>query len=268
MADVLTNDEQGFLEGLVGASGTDDADANPNPESNPNPDDQGTNPDDQGEGSEGSGEGTNNDGGDEGSIDDLLDGNQDKSNKAFAQLRVENKQQKQLINNIATALGLNPKAVSEAELTKQLNSILTQQQAEAQKVPAELLERLSSLEQLNESYRQDQLRGQARAGLNYLKTKYEATQDELLTFINSLEESGLNPLTDPIDFEGEYLKRNMDSIIAKKVEAAVKQETERRDKVDEHASTPNGAQGNSKQGESHKINTVAELTRFLNSQAE
>jgi len=251
----LTNDEQGFLDELMGGTFESEPQPDPEPEtpeSESEPETSETPPEENPEQPE--------------TTDDILNGisdNQHKANQAFAEMRTKNKQQEQLISKMAQALGFDPQTMQQDDLLNQLNTVVTTAQAQKQNIPVELLQRLNDLEATNSLYRQDHMRAQARDGLNLLKEKYSATQEELSDFVTALTSEGLNPLEDTVDFEAEYLKRNFSRIVEKQVKSAVHEEAQRSAKAEQHASTPNNTNGSAKQDEPAKINSVRELDAFF-----
>lgn len=250
----LTPNEQGFLDELSVASGN-----SPEPET-PEPEDTDTQPAEEPEQQpEPEAE--------EPSIEDILNGTQggqQKANQAFAEMRVKNKQMAATIGKLAEALGFNPNSTEE-ELLAGINDILTQQQAQQQQVPVEILQRLNELEAVNNAYRQDQMRAQAQRGLSALRDKYAIEQDDMVAFVEDLNNAGLNPLYNPnVNLEAEFLSRNFEKIISKKVEAAVQEEQARAAKAQEHSSTPSKTSGAAKQdAPKEQINTVKALDAFF-----
>lgn len=194
-------------------------------------------------------------------IDSLI--SEPKSNKAFAEMRVQNKKQQEMLNKISGVLGFDASKMSPEDLENTLNGVLTQAQAQQQNIPEEVLARLNNLEVINQKYVQEHLHANARNGLVLLRDKYGATQEQLETFVTDLTDDGMNPLENQIDFETEYIKRNFNNIVESKVQAALQTETERSTKAKAHASTPDTKKGGTPDS-NEKINSVVELDAAFN----
>lgn len=267
----ITNDEQGFIDSLGAMDGAtaSDTDEGNTPEGT----DDATNEGDQTpEGNEGDNtpEGSTNPEDNSETPDDkkdpldLLTGDKSKQNNAFAEMRVQNKKQRELLSSMSSVLGFDPTKMAPEELEEALSGVITQAQAQQQHIPEEMLTRLNSLEAINQKYMQEHLHSNARNGLVLLRDKYGASQDQLETFIKGLTDDGVNPLEQDVDFETEYIKRNFSNIVESKVQEALQNETARTNKAKEHASTPGNTRGGVTDNES-KINSVQELDAAFNS---
>ena len=119
------------LDTVAGLSGAFDALDNDNPQ-----DDANTNQDDDQDNDD-----TQNDAPDEGEPSDGDPSNaEERSNKAFGQMRIQIKQQNQLLGKMADALGIEYSSPS--ELMQKLNDNALESLAQKQGVPTRLLERL------------------------------------------------------------------------------------------------------------------------------
>lgn len=169
---------------------------------------------------------------------------QSKANKRFAEMRVQNKQYKDMFGKLAQVLGMNPDADSE-QLLATVNETLLAAQAQAQNVPVEVLQRLDELSRDNTRLMQTQMEQTLRQNLEGLKTKYEVSADEMREFVDNLVNDGIDPFTSQVDIEGEYLKRNFDAIVKNEVQKALKAEMERADKANQHSTSPARGKGKS-----------------------
>lgn len=199
----------------------------------------------------------------EAAIEDIVSP-EDKSNHAFAQMRVQNKELQNTINQIAGALGLDSQGMTPQEVLSSINETAIAAQAQAQKIPVEILARLNELEQNNNMFIQDRRQAAAREELNVIADKYGADRQALTDFVNALDEDGVNFLTDDVDLEAEYLKRNFNAIIEHSVQAALENEAKRTSKAQVHSSQPSDTNGGGA-ASPDKINTVGALDAFFNS---
>lgn len=200
----------------------------------------------------------------ESAIEDIVSP-EDKSNHAFAQMRVQNKELQNTINQIAGALGLDANGLSSQEILNSINETAIAAQAQAQKIPVEILARLNELEQSNNMFIQDRRQAAAREELNVIAEKYGADRETLTDFVNALDDDGVNFLTDDVDLEAEYLKRNFSAIIENSVQAALEKEAKRTTKAQTHSSQPSDTNGGRANTNGDKINTVGALDAFFNS---
>lgn len=183
---------------------------------------------------------------------------------AFAQLRVQNKEQQKLINGIAAILGVkdtNPEIVMQ-----KLNDLIVQSQAKSAGVPEEVYRRLQMLEQRDQEYTQQQLRAQAYTGFQKVKDKYNLTTEQLAQFATALAESGNNPFEKPVDILKEYRNMYFEDIIKIERAKAVQEEVERQKKVENHGTNPGKNSGPGGNTEPERISTVAQLNEWGNKQ--
>lgn len=252
----ITPEEQDFLDSLRGSESTDPEPTN----TDPAPEDTTSTESHEGEDSStGEGEG----GGQEPSLEDILNGNGKNANQAFAEMRVRNRQLEQTLSGVASALGIDPKSSSE-EVLAGINAVLTQNQAKQQNIPLEVLQRLNDLEAANAAHMSEQMRAHAVSGLTAVKDKFNVSLDDMTAFVAELNEAGLNPNYNPnVNLEAEYLMRHWDKVVEQKVNAAVAAEQERAAHANEHSSTPNNTSGSTKQEQRTTINTVKDLDAFF-----
>lgn len=187
-------------------------------------------------------DGDANTGGDD-DISKLLGDDPKDANKAFANMRVTNKKLTDIVNNMASVIGIDPTSMSPEELEATMNQAILEAQSQKTNVPREILERLNYLEAQNTARETEQLHNAARNGILSIKEKFGATQEDLTDFISSLAQDGIDPMHQRVDLETEYVRRNFDKVVAAQVEAKVNAELERREKAATKASTPSNATG-------------------------
>lgn len=211
------------------------------------------------------------DNGGEGSDDPNQDPNNkdpkpdDVANKAFAQMRVQNKelgnanaQMQSVIKAMAKSMGIETESMT--EIMDKLNDDAITKQAAAEKVPVEVLKRLKTLEQRDQVYTQAQLKQAANEGFQSIQKEFELSNEELIAFAQDLDTQGLNPYAvQDVNIREKFVATNLTKIIDRKVQAAL----QRAAKGDTHSSTPGDKSGGS--GETKKISSVAGLTAMLNS---
>ena len=213
----------------------------------------------EGAGANGTGDNT---AGDNGGAHNQAD-NRQKQNHAFAQMRMQSNRQQAVLKQIADTLGVqntdNPDEVLNA-----LQNLATKAQAQKQGIPEEVLQRLQTLEAKDaENNRRNNLIA-AGQGFQQLKTKHNLTDEALQNFADELIADGINPYENPVNLLQEYRNRHFDELMEAAVARGVQQEVARATKAGKQSSTPNTVQGSSDTPQEGRINTVADLTRFLN----
>ena len=242
------------LDTIAGLSEVFDAIDNDNPQNddstnqNDNPNNSGTEDDDTSD--------------DDNSSDDGTRNAEDKSNKAFGQMRIQIKQQNKLLGKVADALGIEYK--SSEELLQKLNDNALESLAEKQGVPKELLQRLEYLECISTQFEEQRLHDNALAGFQRLHTEFGLDDKALQSFAAELDATDQNPFVKDLDVVTLYKTMHFDDIVQAKVEAAVAEALSKDTQVSQRSSTPaaGGAPGAGDGGD--KVTTVAGLTAMLN----
>ena len=196
-------------------------------------------------------------------VDALLGDDPKDANKAFASMRVKNKELTGIVNSIASVIGLDPSQMSADELKDAMNQAILEAQSKQTNIPKEFLDRLNYLENQNKEREAERFHAEARNGLLAIKQQYGATQEELTEFLSNLAQDGIDPMHQAVDLATEYVKRNFDKVVAAKVEAKVNAELERRDKASKQASTPNNSTSKAPENGA-EINSVKDFERALN----
>lgn len=190
----------------------------------------------------------------------------DKSNQAFAQMRIQNKQYENALSSFLTKLGVDPTLAKDpAQVQQLLDNAQTAEQAKAMNVPTELLSRLNQLERANQQQEQQRLNNLALQGFKEVQSKYKLTDKELSTFAVQLQDSGTNPFDHEMDLDMAYRTHNIDKIIKAESQRAVEEALKRQKNAATHSTTPSRSNGKPDTGTagSSEINTQAEFNSFL-----
>lgn len=209
----------------------------------------------------GDGDGGDNSTGDNGGDNNVTD--RQKQNRAFAQMRMQSNRQQAVLRQIADTLGVqntdNPDDVLNA-----LQTLATKAQAQKQGIPEEVLNRLQTLEaERAENRRRNNLIA-AGQGFQQLKNQHKLTDEALQSFADELIADGINPYENPVNLIQEYRNRHFDELIEAAIQRGVQQEIARATKAGTQSSTPSKVQGGTSTPPDERINSVADLTRFLN----
>lgn len=189
-----------------------------------------------------------------------------KAQQAFIHMRQQNSQMKNLLKGVAGMLGLSETdAADEQKLADALQNKILTHQAEIQKVPPELLQRLNTLEQREQTHLVQQRQQEMAVGLQQLQTKFNLTQQQLTDFAAELVNSGVNPLTQQVNMIKEYQTLHFEDIIKAREEAAIKAEQARSAKAATQSSTPNPKRGDNPDAATQKVNSVRQLDEFFKS---
>lgn len=204
----------------------------------------------------------------ENDIDDIEDrmfrGNT-KQNKAFAELRMQNKAQAEFIMRLARSAGLNPKDVKEAQ--EFLSEGATRVEAKKRNIDPEILRQLEEERTELEEYRNQANRQAAMLGFQKVKNEYNLTNEDLNNFAEQLAAKNINPFSgDRVDLLKEYRMLNFDKLLAQAKEAGRQEEIARSLKAKQNSTTPLKTTGNDTPlGETPAVNTVKDLDNLLNS---
>lgn len=204
----------------------------------------------------------------ENDIDDIEDrmfrGNT-KQNKAFAELRMQNKAQAEFIMRLARSAGLNPKDVKEAQ--EFLSEGATRVEAKKRNIDPETLRQLEEERTELEEYRNQANRQAAMLGFQKVKNEYNLTNEDLNNFAEQLAAKNINPFSgDRVDLLKEYRMLNFDKLLAQAKEAGRQEEIARSLKAKQNSTTPLKTTGNDTPlGETPAVNTVKDLDNLLNS---
>lgn len=186
---------------------------------------------------------------------------QEKLNQAFAQMRVENKELKNLMKGIGDVLGVQD-TDNPDELKKALNDQLVQAQAKQKNVDPELLQEMQQLRTKQEQYEQDEIRRQAYLGFQNVKQEFGLEDSALQDFADQLVSEGLNPFEQKMDLKTQYIQRNYSKLLQEAEERGAQKEAQKSAGAEKHSTTPSTKTGQ-QQGEPTKINSVHELNEYF-----
>ena len=184
-------------------------------------------------------------------------------NDAFAAMRVQNKK---ITNALAAVLqqhGLDPAlAQNPDKLIQDAEDARLEAEAKKQKVPTELLQRLTQLEKINLENQQKRLTDAALAGFQAVKNKYNLSSQEVSAFAKQLQDAGTNPFEQEMDLDLHYRLHNLDKIIAAEKQKAVEEALRNQNTATQHSTAPTKTQGRESSGVD-TIDTMAQFDRFL-----
>lgn len=187
---------------------------------------------------------------------------QDKSNRAFGQMRIQIKEQAKLLTKMADAMGIE--YANQKDLMDKLNNNALEQLAQKQGVPKELLERLEQLEGIAAQSEEQRLHNNALAGFQELHDSFGLDDNALQAFAAELDEADKNPFVKDLDVVQLYKTMHFDDIVQAKVDAAVAAALSKDAQVSQHASTPTTGGTSESNTDGEKVSTVAGLTAMLN----
>lgn len=186
----------------------------------------------------------------------------EKSDKAFAELRVKNKEYNKAVVQIAKLAGVPIENPTEA--LKWLTTELTRIQSQGGKINDATLKEIGKAQEIVTEQAKAEIASAARTGFDTLAKSHGLDDKALLAFAAQLEAKGINPFSQKgVDVIGQYRLMNYDDLIAQAVERGKQEEIARRTKAQTHSTTPQPKVGGATDaGES--LNTVDALSKFLN----
>lgn len=182
----------------------------------------------------------------------------DKDANAFAQMRAQNKMMSNMLEKMARAKGVEYSGMD--DLMAKFNDESLGLLAEKQGVPKELLAKIEALEADANAYRAQQTNNRLVSQMQSIQNEFGLSAQELNDFAVQIDNSGADLNT--INLRAEYLNRNMDAIINKRVQAAVEAALRGDAEINQQSSTPIPA-GNTNQGTGVSIESVADLRSIL-----
>jgi hypothetical protein len=185
-----------------------------------------------------------------------------KQAQAFAQMRIANQQQQQLINQIAQVVGITDTKDHNAVI-KALQNLAIKAQSQKQGIPEEVLAKINRLEGMEQEYQRQQTYLAAGRGFQSIKDQFKLDDNALESFAQELIADGLNPYENPVDLMSEYRNRHFDELIAQAEQRGMEQEAKRAAKAGTQGSTPPDTTGGRAESDAPKIETVADLNKWL-----
>lgn len=189
-----------------------------------------------------------------------------RSNKAFAQMRTQNKAYSTVLQQMLTRMGVDPTLAADPQrLQQMLAQADVKQQAQAMQVPAELLQRVVQLEQTNKAQEMQRIQQTALRGFKHVKDTYGLTDKEMSEFARQLQDAGTNPFEKEMDLDLAYRTHNLQKIIDKATQKAVQEALSNQEAASKRSTTPSKSTGkpeSAKPGDD-EINTMAQFDRML-----
>ena len=182
---------------------------------------------------------------------------QSKQNYAFAEQRLQIKENDKFIRNLGKLIGFDDKA-SLNDIRDKVKEVLIEKTAKENNISVELAQRLDRAEELLQENDRIKLENKVQEDFANIIDKYNLDEDAVQEFTTYLIENGKNPIVDRnVDIDAEYLKLHYNDMIKIAVDEALAKEDARKKKVEEKAASgvPKGVSDKSES----KINTVKEL---------
>lgn len=220
-----------------------------------------TNTDDSGNTATDDGSG-NDDGADNSAQSNASTQMSNKQAQAFAQMRIANQQQQQLINQIAQVVGITDTKDHNAVI-QALQNLTIKAQSQKQGIPEEVLAKINRLEGMEQEYQRQQTYLAAGRGFQSIKDQFKLDDNALESFAQELIADGINPYENPVDLMSEYRNRHFDELIAQAEQRGMEQEAKRAAKAGTQGSTPPDTTGSRAESDTPKIETVADLNKWL-----
>lgn len=189
---------------------------------------------------------------------------EDKKAFAFAQLRQEANQKKQLLTGLQRILKIPEDTPLEDVMTK-VQEAIVKAESKQTGVPEEIISKINTLEQRDKEYRAHQLQENAYLGFSKVQKEFGLDNEGVKTFAIELMKDNLNPFEQDVDVLKEYKLRHFDDIVNNRVTKAIQEEQQRAAKAGTQSTKPGNTQGQTK-GETGKINSVKELDNWFNAQ--
>ncbi len=194
--------------------------------------------------------------------DKNTDAKANKQAQAFAQMRIANQQQQQLINQIAQVVGI-PDTKDHAAVIQALQNLAIKAQSQKQGIPEEILAKINRLEGMEQEYQRQQTYLAAGRGFQNIKDQFKLDDNALESFAQELIADGINPYEQMVDLVSEYRNRHFDELIEQAVQRGIAQEAQRAAKAGAQGSTPPDTTGGRADSEPAKINSISELNKWL-----
>lgn len=201
--------------------------------------------------------------GDGSSESETVVNDQSKANAAFAEMRTMNRKMQDALAAVLQQHGKDPALAKNPEqLIQDAENARLEAEAQKQKVPADLLKRLTQLEKTNMENERARLTNAALSGFQAVKQKYNLTNQDVSNFARQLQEAGTNPFEKEMDLDLHYRLHNLDKIIAAESQKAVEEALRNQKSATQHSTAPSKTQGKESTGVD-KIDTMAQFDRFL-----
>lgn len=185
----------------------------------------------------------------------------EKSNKAFAEMRIANKKYKDFFDRITKVSGL-----TEDQFISNMVQNLDAEQAKRQNTSPEVIQKLREQDERISQYEQREREKDFMNGLNILQTKFNLSQDELGAFVRDATTKGIDLMNSKLDYETLYKGLYFDKLVEKEVEKKRQEMITAQTKA-EKASVPGSSTGKTDK-EPIAINTMDEFNSLLANSAK
>ena len=186
-----------------------------------------------------------------------------KQNKAFAEMRVQNKEYEQFLMRMAQIAKLDVKNAKEAK--EVLAARLTQTEAKQKQMDPQVLAELEDSRKQIAEMRQARIKEQALSGFAKLKTLHGLSDTDLNNFADELVAKNKNPFEQEMDLVSEYRLANFDKLMEKAREEGRLAEIARSKKAQQSGSNP-GTQRSTPEntgGSEKSLKNVGDLDNFF-----
>jgi hypothetical protein len=186
-----------------------------------------------------------------------------KQDRAFAQMRVQNKEYSDLIMNLAKATGQEPKNIAEAQ--EILKGGLSKVVSKNRNIPEDVLREMEEDKRAIAEYKQAQARQKALAGFQNVKDTFGLSREDVNRFADKLIEHKLNPFEQDLDLVKEYRNLYFEELITKAKEQGVQEERARSLKAQQNSTTPSTQKGVAETtgNQGTPVKTVKDLEKLL-----
>lgn len=186
---------------------------------------------------------------------------QEKSNKAFAEMRISNKKYKDFFDRITKVSGL-----TEEQFINSMIQNLDAEQAKKQNTSPEVIKMLREQDERISQYEQREREKDFMNGLNILQTKFNLSQKDLGDFVKDVASKGIDLMNSKLDYETLYRGLYFDKLVEKEVEKKRQEMITAQTKA-EKASVPGNTTGKTDK-EPIAINTMEEFNSLLANSAK
>ena len=182
---------------------------------------------------------------------------QSKQNYAFAEQRLQIKQNEKFMRSLGKLIGFDDNASIE-DIQNKIKEVLIEKEAKDNNISVELAQRLDRAEELIQENDRIKLEKKVQEDFSDLIDKHNLDEEAVNEFTTYLLDNGKNPLVDRnVDIESEYLKLHYQDMVNQAVADALAKEEARRKKVEDKApSSVSKAPGDKSES---KISSVKEL---------
>ena len=185
------------------------------------------------------------------------DTKQSKQNYAFAEQRLQIKENEKFVRNLGKIIGFDDHA-SVDEIREKIKEVLIEKTAKENNISVDLAKRLDLAEEALQENHRIKLEKKVQEDFSELIDKHNLDEAAVNEFTTYLMDNGKNPLLDQnVDLEAEYLKLHFNDMIQAAVTEALNKEAERQKKVEEKA--PSGVSKSPTDKGEQKISSVKEL---------